>query len=148
MPQSLSNILVHLVFSTKARDPALAPAIREELYPYLATVLKNLNCPVLQVGGVEDHVHILFRLSRTLTIAEVVEKVKSSSSRWLKSKGLPSFAWQAGYGAMSLNEDGVAACVRYIQGQEEHHRKVSFQEEFRELLRIAGIEFDDRYVWD
>lgn len=148
MPQSLSNILVHLVFSTKARDPLLTPAIGEELFPYVTTVMKNLGCPVLQVGGVEDHVHILFRLSRTLAMAEVVEKVKSSSSRWLKTKGLPGFAWQAGYGAVSLAEDGAAECIRYIQNQEEHHRKVSFQEEYRELLRISGIEIDERYVWD
>jgi len=150
MPQSLSRILVHLTFSTKHRAPALTPEIRAELYPYLAAVLRDDECPSLQVGGVEDHVHVLFGLSRTRTIAQVVEAVKTSSSKWIKTKGreFSEFHWQAGYGAFSIGQSNVGAVIRYIQNQEKHHRKVTFQEEFRELLRRYQIDFDERYVWD
>src|SRR4029078_7044452 len=101
MAPSLARVLVHLVFSTKDRAPVLVPDIREELHPYLAVVLQNDGCPSLQVGGVEDHVHLLFGLSRTRTIAEVVENVKTSSSRWIKTRAaeFAEFRWQNGYGA-------------------------------------------------
>ena len=98
MPQSLSRVLIHLVFSTKNREHVLTPAIQTELHPYLATVLDNFDCPSLQVGGVDDHVHLFFGLSRTRTISEVVEKVKTSSSKWIKTKGasFADFRWQSG----------------------------------------------------
>ena len=147
MPQSLSNVLVHLVFSTKHRHPRITQEIRRELYPYLTAVLKNHDCPVLQVGGVEDHVHALFQLSRKMSIADVVEKVKTSSSKWAKSKD-SEFAWQAGYGAFSVSPSEPDGVIRYIQGQEVHHRLVSFQDEYRELLRLAGMMLDERYAWD
>src|SRR5437764_12391877 len=104
MPQSLSRILVHLIFSTKDRAPALTPEIRAELHPYLAVVLREDDCPSLQVGGAEDHVHLLFGLSRTRTVAQVVEKVKTSSSKWIKTKDMAfsEFHWQSGYGAFSV----------------------------------------------
>ena len=150
MPQSLSRILVHLVFSTKNRAPILNPEIRAELHPYLAVVLRDDGCPSLQVGGVEDHVHLLFGLSRTRTVAQVVEAVKTSSSKWIKTKGpaFSEFHWQAGYGAFSVSQSHADAAVRYIQNQGKHHKKVTFQEEFRELLRRYQIEYDERYVWD
>jgi putative transposase len=148
MPQSLANVLVHIVFSTKDRTPWLSPDIREALFPYLGGILRNIECPLLQIGGVEDHVHLLIRLPRTMTIAQFVEKVKTSTSKWLKTRGVSEFAWQAGYGAFSIGASDTETTVRYIQNQEEHHRKVSFQEELRALLREAGIEFDERYVWD
>jgi putative transposase len=148
MPQSLSNLLVHLVFSTKGRAPVLTTEIRRELHPYLAAVARNNGCPSLQVGGVDDHVHLLLALSRTLTIAQLVEHLKTGSSKWLKTKGLDGFAWQGGYGAFSVSANDSAAVVAYIAGQEEHHRRYSFQEEFRSLMAEAGIEFDERYVWD
>lgn len=148
MPQSLANIVVHVVFSTKHRDPVLTPPIREELYPYLIGTLKNLKCQPLQVGGVEDHVHLLFGLSRTLAVAEVVEKAKTGSSKWLKTKGPSDFAWQAGYGAFSVGAAEVEGIVAYVRGQEAHHAKTTFQDEYRALLLEAGIEFDERYMWD
>ena len=148
MPQSLSNILLHLVFSTKNRTPWLSPEIRGELYPYLAAVLRNNGCAPLQIGGVEDHVHILFVLPRTVTAAQVVEKTKTSSSKWAKGKGVPEFAWQAGYGVFSVGPTEQEAVVKYIQGQEEHHRKQNFQDELRAMLKEAGVVFDERYVWD
>ncbi len=150
MPQSLSNILVHLVFSTKGRAPHLIPDIRAELFPYATGVLRNLDCPLLQIGGVEDHVHILFQLPRTAPLAHVVEKVKTATSKWIKTKGsaYANFAWQAGYGAFSIGAGDAEETIRYIQTQEEHHRKTTFQEEVRALMVSAGIEIDERYVWD
>jgi putative transposase len=150
MPQSLSRVLIHLVFSTKYREPVLAPAVRVELHPYMAVVLRENGCPSLQVGGVEDHVHLLFALSRTLSIAEVVEIVKTSSSKWLKTRGpgLADFHWQNGYGAFSVSSSGAATVTAYIQRQEEHHRKRKFQEEFRSFLRRHKVAWDERYVWD
>lgn len=150
MPQSLSSILVHLVFSTKHRTPWIHPEIEPELHPYMATVLRNADCPSLAINGTEDHLHILFCLSRTTSVSDVVEEVKTSSSRWIKTKAsdLHDFHWQAGYGAFSIGRSNVPAMKRYIACQKEHHRRRSFQDEFRELLRKYRIDYDERYVWD
>ncbi len=148
MPQSLSNILLHLVFSTKNRTPWLSKEIRSELYPYLGTVLRNGGCTPVQIGGVDDHVHILFVLPRTAAVAKIVEKAKTSSSKWTKGKGVCEFAWQAGYGVFSVGQSEKETVVKYIPGQEEHHRELDFQEELRRMLEESGIAFDERYVWD
>lgn len=148
MPQSLANVLIHLVFSTKDRVPSLTNDIRQELFPYMGGLFRNIECPVVQIGGVEDHVHILFRMSRTITLAQVVEKTKTSTSKWLKTKGCPDFSWQAGYGASSVSQSQIDSVIAYIQRQEEHHRVVSYQDELRALLVEAGVGFDERYVWD
>ena len=150
MPQSLSRVLVHLVFSTKNRVQVLLPEIRAELHPYLAVVLKNDNCPSLQVGGVEDHVHLLFALSRTRSISQVVENVKTSSSKWLKTKSptLADFHWQNGYGIFSVGRSETDGLIHYIRHQEEHHRRMPYQTEYRGFLSEHGIEYDERYVWD
>lgn len=148
MPQSLANVLVHLVFSTRDRTPWLTGDIRHELFPYMGGVLRNIECPVLQIGGVEDHLHILLRLSRTISLAQLVEKSKTSTPKWVKTKGPTDFAWQAGYGAFSVGQSQADGLVAYIQGQEAHHRSVSFQDEVRALFTQAGIAFDERYVWD
>lgn len=151
MPQSLAKILVHTIFSTKDRRPFLRnKALREELHRYLGGILTNHECQPLIIGGVEDHVHILSTLSRTSSASEIVKEVKRGSSLWLKTKGpdLGDFAWQNGYGIFSIGCSQVEAVRNYIAGQEEHHRKVTFQDEFRELLRRYEIEFDERYVWD
>jgi REP element-mobilizing transposase RayT len=150
MPQSLAKLYVHLIFSTKGREPLLISSVRGPLHAYLATVLKNQECPTLKVGGTSDHAHILFRLSKNLSLAKVVEEVKTSSSKWLKTqaKGLQSFHWQNGYGGFSVSSAEVDAVAAYIEGQDEHHRVVSFQEEYRRFLREYGVEYDERYVWD
>jgi REP element-mobilizing transposase RayT len=150
MPQSLSSLLVHLIYSTKDRYPFILPEIEPELYAYTSTILRELGCPSLAMNGTEDHVHILFRLSRTRTMAEIVEEVKSSTSKWIKTKGgiLTRFYWQSGYGAFSIGESGVKALKAYIANQKEHHRKKTFQDEFRTFLHKYQIEFDERYVWD
>lgn len=150
MAQSLSRILVHLIFSTKNRKPVLIPEIRTELQSYLAGVLREEGCPTLQVGGVTDHVHLLFGLSRIRTVAQVVEQVKTSSSKWIKPRGaaFAEFHWQAGYGAFSVSQSNAGAVAQYIRSQEEHHRKVTFQEEYRRFLKRYQVEYDERYVWD
>jgi putative transposase len=150
LPQSLSRVLVHLIFSTKNREPVLVPEIRSELHSYLAGVLREEQCPALQVGGVADHVHLLFGLSRTLAVAQVVEQVKTSSSKWIKPKGavFAEFHWQAGYGAFSVSQSNAAAVAQYIRNQEEHHRKLTFQEEYRRFLKRYQVDYDERYVWD
>ena len=150
MPQSLSRILVHLVFSTKNRERVLTPALQTELHPYLAGTLDNIQCPSLQVGGVEDHVHLLFGLSRTRSIAEVVETLKTSSSKWIKTKDVRQvgFHWQSGYGAFSVSQSDADTVVAYIRNQAQHHQKMTFQDEYRRLLVRYQVAFDERYVWD
>ena len=151
MPQSLANLIVHLVFSTKNRHGFLAtPEIRQEMSSYLAGMLRELKCPAIVVNAVRDHVHLLFRQSKTLTIANIVEGVKTSSSSWAKTKGeqYSDFYWQNGYGAFSVSQSNTEDVQRYILGQEEHHKRVSFQDEFRRLLERHGVEYDERYVWD
>lgn len=150
MAQSLARVLVHLVFSTKNRVPLLTPEIRIELHPYLSVVLNNDGCTSLRVGGVEDHVHLFFALSRTRTISQVVENVKTSSSKWLKTKGpaLSDFHWQSGYGIFSVSQSNADEVVDYILRQEEHHRTMTFQQELRRLLERYEVEYDERYVWD
>jgi putative transposase len=150
MPQSLSRILIHLVFSTKNRERVLTPAVRTELHSYLAGTLNNLECPSLQVGGTEDHVHLFFGLSRTRTIADVVEMVKTSSSKWIKTKAaeFAEFHWQSGYGAFSVSQSDADTVVAYIRNQTQHHQKMTFQEEYRRLLERYQVAFDEKYVWD
>lgn len=150
MPQSLSNLLTHVVFSTKNRDPLLAGPAGTEIHPYLAGVLNNTNCPSIQVGGVSDHVHLFLRLSRTVSISDVIETVKTSSSKWIKTKGreYADFHWQSGYGAFSVSQSDADAVITYIRNQPEHHRKMTFQEEYRKFLERYQITYDERYVWD
>jgi putative transposase len=151
MPQSLAKILVHTVFSTKDRYPFLSnKPLREELHQYIGGILSNLDCQPIIVGGVADHVHFLCALSRTCEASEVMKETKRGSSLWLKTKSadLHEFAWQSGYGIFSIGSSQIEAARTYIAGQEEHHRKISFQDEFREILRRYQIEFDEGYVWD
>ena len=151
MPQSLAKILVHAVFSTKDRRPFLRDKnLREEMHRYLGGILNQLDCQPVIVGGVEDHVHLLCALSRTCQAAEMVKEVKRGSSLWIKTKSadLHDFAWQSGYGIFSIGFSQIPAVQNYISRQEEHHRNVSFQDEFREFLRRYEIKFDERYIWD
>ena len=150
MPQSLSQVILHIVFSTKDRRPLLDPAIRPRMHAYLATVCRDCECQAYRVGGAADHVHIAARLSRTLTQAELLEKIKKTSSAWVKTQGDPyaSFKWQAGYGAFSVGWSQLEDLVKYIDHQEEHHRTRTFQEEYRDLLRKYHVEFDEKYLWD
>jgi putative transposase len=149
MPQSLSKIWTHLIFSTKERYPFLSdPKIRSELHAYLAAILKAHNCPTLIVGGVSDHVHALFVLSKNDSIANIVYELKRSSSKWAKPQGLRKFHWQSGYGAFSVSESHVEKVRSYIARQEQHHRRITFEDEFREFLKRYQIDYEERYVWD
>lgn len=150
MPQSLAFVLVHVIFSTKDRMPVLDASIRPALHAYLATVVRNAGCECYRVGGIEDHVHLAVRLSRTVNIAELVEQVKSSTSKWLKTQSptLSKFAWQRGYATFSVGPTDMGALVEYIAVQEDHHRKCSFQDELRAFLKRYGVECDERYLWD
>jgi putative transposase len=151
MPQSLAKVVLHLVFSTKNRKPFLRDqSVRDELYAYLATVLESINCPAIKIGGMPDHIHILCLLSRTQAIASIVEEIKTSTSKWIKTKGddYAGFYWQGGYGVFSVSESKIPDARRYVENQQEHHRSLSFQDEFRELCRRHGISIDERYAWD
>lgn len=151
MPQSLANVLLHVVFSTKTRTPFLkTPELRGTMTGYLIGTLKNIDSPSLMVGVVEDHVHILCNLSRTTTIAKLVEELKTSSSVRIKEEGAAcrDFYWQSGYGAFSVSQSNVESVRTYIANQEEHHRRVTFQDEYRRFLERHGLQWDERYVWD
>ncbi len=150
MPQSLARIHIHLVFSTKHREPLIADDVRDALHAYMATVLQNMDCPAVLINSVEDHIHILFELARTKAISEVVETVKTSSSKWAKAQGggHSGFSWQAGYGAFSVSESQVLLVRDYIARQQEHHQRATFQDEYRRFLQRHGVGFDERYVWD
>jgi REP element-mobilizing transposase RayT len=151
MPQSLSIVYLHLVFSTKERRPWLRdPDLRAALHGYLGGISKNLDCPPILIGGVEDHVHLLCRFGRTCTQAEWVKELKRVSNGWLKGRGgeYADFEWQGGYAVFSVSQSNLEAVRRYIANQEEHHRKIGFQDELRALLRKHQQEWDERYVWD
>src|SRR6266545_7062271 len=129
MPQSLARIWVHLIFSTKDRHPFLSDKpLRTDTHAYLATVLRSHECETLIVGGVEDHVHALFALSRNYSISEIVKEIKRTSSRWVKEQAAHKrFGWQGGYGAFSVSQSQLEQVIRYIEQQEEHHRRATFQ---------------------
>jgi putative transposase len=147
MSQSLSSVHLHAVFSTKNREPFLADTgLRVEAHAYLAEVTKRLDCPAIVVGGVEDHVHLLVRFSRTITIADWLRETKRVSSGFLKQRD-SSFAWQSGYGAFAVEVGRLEVVSSYIMRQEEHHERVSFQDEFRLILSEHGIEWDEQFVW-
>lgn len=150
MAQSLAFVLVHVIFSTSERRPVLGADVRSVLHGYLATVARNAGCDCYRVGGVEDHVHLAVRLSRTVTVAELVEELKSSSSKWLKTQSprLARFSWQRGYGAFSVGPADLNALIAYIDAQEAHHKKQDFQDELRAFLKKYGMESDERYLWD
>ena len=150
MPQSLSNILIHIIFSTKDREPWLDRHTRARAHAYIATVCRDLHCQRVHVGGVADHVHIATTLPRTLSPAKLVERVKSTSSKWIKTIDAPHrrFAWQRGYAVFSVSPSQFDPVLDYIETQEEHHRTRSFQDEYREFLHRHSIDFDENYAWD
>ena len=151
MPQSLVQVYLHIVFSTKLRHPYLTDkSQREKLFGYMSGICKNLDSPALKIGGVENHVHLLTRHSKTLTISDFMRELKRSSSVWLKTQNpaLESFHWQNGYGAFSISPAHVESVMAYIANQEVHHKKEPFQDELRRLCKKYGVEIDERYVWD
>ena len=150
MPQSLSKVILHIIFSTKNREPWLDSRVRPRMHGYLATICRDLGAELVQVGGVADHVHIVTTLPRTVSQAQIVEQIKKTSSKWIKEFDAcyRSFFWQRGYGVFSVSPSQLESVLQYIEGQQEHHRTRTFQEEYRALLRRHGVDFDERYVWD
>ena len=151
VPQSLVQNYLHLVFSTKSRRLWLKnPDLRSRLHEYLGGICHGMKCPSLGVGGVEDHVHVLCQLGRTVTISDCVATLKRDSAKWLKANypRLDGFQWQSGYGGFSVSPSHVEPLRRYIANQEAHHRTESFQDELRRLLKKYRMEFDEAYLWD
>ena len=151
MPQPFSAVYIHLVFSTKDRRPLLRDkTMRAALHSYLAGVSKQLDCAPVLAGGVEDHIHLLARFGRTISQAEWVKELKRVSNIRLKEHGreYADFEWQGGYADFSVSQSNLEQVKLYIAGQEEHHRKVGFQEELRALLRRHDIDWNEKYVWD
>ena len=151
MPQSLSQIYIHLVFSTKDRRKYIQESVAPDLYSYMASVFHDeCSSPARLIGGVDDHIHSLFNLSRNWSVGDVVKAVKVSTSKWMKKQApeLRLFSWQTGYGAFSVSHSNLKAVEAYIRNQKEHHRRRDFKNEFRGLLKRHDVEYDERYVWD
>ena len=150
MAQSLSNILIHLVFSTKYRQPLITRSIEQELYKYINSIYSSCNSPLITIGGESDHLHSLISISRTYSIADIVEEVKKESSKWIKRKGreFRGFQWQVGYGAFSISPSHINLVKQYISNQKIHHQRRDFKEEFLALLEKYDVEYDPRYIWD
>lgn len=150
MPQSLSKVILHVIFSTKNREPWLDADVRPRMHAYLATICRDLRANFVHVGGLADHVHIVTTLPRTVSQAQMIERIKKVFSKWIKSLSsrYRGFFWQRGYGAFSVSLSQLDAVLQYVEMQQEHHRTRTFQEEYRELLRRHGVNFDERYVWD
>ena len=150
MPQSLSSVLVHLVFSTKHRQPWIDQDTGDKLYAYLAGVFRGCGSPAIEIGGYDDYIHVVFTLSRTWTIAAVAEEVKKCSSKWMKTQGTnhSRFQWQSGYAAFSIGRSQLPTLTNYIARQREHHGQWGFKDELRILLAKYEVSYDEKYVWD
>jgi putative transposase len=150
MPQSLVKNYVHITFSTKNRSPLITNSIKEELFNYLGGTCNELGSQSIIVGGTSDHVHLLVNLSRKMALMTLIEKLKTHSSKWVKTKGsdFHNFYWQHGYGTFSVNPKDVRIVKEYIQNQESHHKKITFKDEYRSFLKEYNIDFDERFVWD
>jgi len=148
MPQSLAKVYVHIVFTTKYRQSLINDDIRTELHSYMIGVLSNLGSYTYEIYANPDHIHILCTLPRTITMAELVSKAKTSTSKWIKQKGILGFGWQDGYGIFSVNAYGLNTVKKYIRNQPRHHIKKNYKDELRQFFKEYEIEYDERYVWD
>jgi putative transposase len=148
MAQTLTQILLHLVFSTKNRADLITPAVEPDLYAYMGGITRNLKCALISGGGTSNHIHLLVVLGKTITVADLLMHTKKESSKWMKSKGVPRFAWQEGYGAFSIGESGRGATMTYIKSQKKHHIKMTFEDELVALCRKYKVEYDPRYLLD
>jgi len=149
MAQTLVSLMVHVIFSTKNREPFIAPEIELELFAYMGGILKNQNSRLLNAGGTADHVHLLISQSKNVSLSSLMKDVKKDSSLWIKTKGrqFRNFHWQDGYGAFSIGNSAIPELKKYIATQKEHHRKRTFKEELIEFLEEYGIAYDERYLW-
>lgn len=150
MPQSLVQNYLHITFSTKGREPWIDKSIQEKLHAYMAGICNEMECYAIEIGGVEDHVHILCLVNQKIPVMKLLENVKKNSSKWIKTQGeqYEYFYCQNGYGAFSVNPSQIEIVRQYIQNQEEHHKDKSYQEEVRMFLKKYNVEYDEKYVWD
>jgi putative transposase len=142
------NILLHIIFSTQGRRPLIKPESRPALFAYVGGIVREMRGTALIVNGTADHVHVLVRIRPAQSAAEIVRVIKANSSKWIHKTWSSDFAWQTGYGVFSVSESNVAAVTRYIAGQEEHHKKHSFQEEFVAFLKKNKVAYDEKYIWN
>ncbi|HLY60768.1 MAG TPA: IS200/IS605 family transposase [Terriglobia bacterium] len=149
MSQTLVKLLVHIVFSTKDRRNLITAEIEPELFAYMAGTLKQLDCPCLAINGATNHVHILISLSKNIALSKMMEELKKSSSKWIKTKGenFRDFAWQEGYGVFSIGESNIEALKKYIAKQKAHHKVQQFETEFLDILKKYRVKHDPRYIW-
>jgi REP element-mobilizing transposase RayT len=150
MPQSFACLHHHLIFSTKNRAPLITREVQPRLFDYIGGTLRSEGCALVAAGGMPDHVHLLISLERQLSIADTLRIVKASSSRWVHDTfpALTGFAWQTGYGAFAVSYSHLDQVKAYLSRQAEHHRRITFQEEFLTFLQRHGFEYDERYLWD
>jgi REP element-mobilizing transposase RayT len=148
MSHTSGNILLHLIFSAHGRRPLIKLDFRADLFAYLGGIIREMHGTALIINGTADHVHMLVRVRPAHSAAEIARVVKANSSRWVHEKWDSKFAWQTGYGVFSVSESNVEAVTKYIAGQEEHHQKHSFQEEFVAFLKKNNVAYDERYIWD
>ena len=150
MPSSYTNLLYHIVFSTKERRPLITPTLKVELYPYIGGIIRNERGILLEIGGMPDHVHLVTKFRADTSVADMLRLTKTNSSGWANERRdlCDGFAWQKGYAAFSVSESQLPAVRQYVRNQEEHHRTISFKEEFVALLKKHGIDYDERYLWD
>jgi REP-associated tyrosine transposase len=149
MPRTYTKLLVHIIFSTRERRREIVPDLSTKLHGYLWGIAKNLKCTPLAVNGTDDHIHMLVGIRPDSSLSDLVRSLKSSSSKWVHDEqGRPRFAWQLGFAALSVSKSNAAAVSRYIAEQEQHHRKMSFQQELIAFLKKHAIEYDERYIWE
>jgi putative transposase len=149
MPQSLAKVLLHVVFSTKNRQPLISQTFEQGLYAYISGIIDKQGCKLLLAGGTADHIHLLISLSKQIFISTLIGHIKRESSLWVKAnRGPRDFYWQEGYGVFSIGQSQVASVMTYIATQKQHHANQDFQDEFRSFLRRYEVEYDERYVWD
>jgi putative transposase len=150
MASTFTNLLYHVVFSTKHREPLITEVLRPELHQYIGGIIRDERGVLLEAGGIPDHIHLVAKFRADVSVAEMLRRIKANSSRWANEREHPAgrFAWQVGYGAFSVSESQVGEVIAYVRRQAEHHRTMTFQEEFLKFLRRHGIEFDERYLWD
>lgn len=149
MANTYTALFYHIVFSTKHRAPSVRPEMEERVWEYVGGIARHHQMTALQVGGIEDHLHVLVMAPATLSPSEIAKRLKSDSSRWIHEEfpELRDFGWQDGYGAFTVSKANVPGVVGYIQNQRMHHQKQSFQEEYLDFLKRAGVDYDERYLW-
>jgi putative transposase len=150
MPSTFTNLLYHIVFSTKQREPLIIENLREELYKYIGGIIRGEEGILIEIGGIDDHIHLLVKIKPSISISEMLNKIKANSSKWVNenNKSPRRFQWQEGYAAFTVSESQVPPVREYIQNQEDHHKRISFQDEFIALLEKHGVSYDPRYIWD